>query len=279
MTKAKHFGVDVSTWNEHVDYAKAVKDGKVEFAYIRAGFGQYAKQKDNMFEAHYKGFHEQGIALGAYQYSYATSPADAVREADAMHGWIKDKDFALPVFLDMEENKVAQLGVETCTMIAKAWMSRMKSYGYEVGVYTNPNWLSNYLDVAEITELGYLWVASWSKTQPDYPNLLMWQFGGEVNPSGTTAVAGIGNVVDQNYYYGELPVIAVDAEEDMTMTVTCTAKTKTLNAQGKPEWMRWIDKGDVCEIRLVSGPLVEITYPTPTGKRTAYLRDLTNFRG
>ena len=56
MAEYKKFGVDVSTWNPEIDYRKAVKDGGVQFAVLRASFGWSDGQKDNQFENHYKGF-------------------------------------------------------------------------------------------------------------------------------------------------------------------------------------------------------------------------------
>lgn len=205
----KHFGIDVSTWQKDVDYHKAVTEGHVEFAMLRAGFGKnVAEQKDNMFDKHYEGFTREGIPVGAYQYSYATSPAGAILEAEAMLEWIKGKPMNLPLFLDMEETSTAQLGKDTCTMIAVTWCRRIREAGYECGVYANPYWFENHLDPKAIAEVGYIWCASWGTVQPEYPYMLMWQYGGEVNKLASKAVPGVGNVVDQNYYYGDLPSVA-----------------------------------------------------------------------
>lgn len=273
---AQNFGVDISSWQKGVNYHEAVKTGKVEFAMLRAGFGKNVKTgKDNMFDEHYEGFVRENIPVGAYQYSYATSPADAVREAEVMLEWVKDKPLDLPLFLDMEEASVAALGRETCTMIARTWMQTIIGAGYECGVYANPNWFENYLDPDAIAELGFIWCASWGTTKPTYSNMLMWQYGGEVNKLKDRAVPGIGEVVDQNYFYGDLP--DVTPKESAYMYVTCTKRTPTLNRSGKKELNRWIDPGDVCAIKLVEGALVEVIYPTPSGLRTAYLKDITNF--
>ncbi|MBR4972768.1 MAG: hypothetical protein IKY59_07345 [Oscillospiraceae bacterium] len=275
MMTERHFGIDVSTWQTGIDYTRAVREGGVEFAYLRAGFGKnVATQKDNRFEEHYNGFIRAGIPLGAYQYSYAKSPADAVYEAKAMLEWVEGKNFDLPLFLDMEESTVAELGKDTCTMIACAWMDIITNAGYECGIYSNPNWFTNYLDPDRIAEKGYIWCASWATEKPEYPNMLMWQYGGEINKLGDRAVAGVGEVVDQNFFYGPL-TYEVQTEWKY---VRCTKKTVTLDRDGKREFGRWIDKGDLCTIRLVDSPLIEVIYPTATGLRTAYLKDIENFR-
>lgn len=271
-----HFGIDLSSWQKNVDYHKAVAEGKVEFAILRAGFGRNANTgKDFMFDKHYEGFARENIPLGAYQYSYATSPAGAIKEAETMLEWVKDKPMDLPLFLDMEEADTAALGKETCTMIAVTWCRYIRDAGYECGVYANPNWFEHYLDAKAIAEVGYIWCASWATIKPEYANMIMWQYGGDVNKLTNRAVPGVGEVVDQNYYYGELPeVVPKDTEWQY---VICKRKTLTLDKDGKPEARRWIDKDDLCSIRLVPGPLVEVIYPTANGMRTAYLKDISNF--
>lgn len=272
----KHFGVDLSTWQNKVDYKVAVEKGNVEFAMIRAGFGKNVlTQKDNMFETHYAGFRAQNVPLGAYQYSYAKSPADAINEARAMLEWIEGKEFDLPLFLDMEQADVAELGKETCTMIALAWCRYIADAGYKCGIYANPNWFENYLDVDLITERFLIWCASWGTEKPEYPNMIMWQYGGETNKVRERAVEGVGDVVDQNFFYGELPDVTPKPTE--YQYVICTKKTYTLDENGKAEARRWIDKGDLCAIRLVPSPLIEVIYPTANGHRTAYLKDISNF--
>lgn len=272
----KHFGIDVSSWQKNVDYHKAVTKGGVEFAMLRAGFGKNVEtQKDNMFDKHYEGFVREHIPVGAYQYSYATSPAGAILEAQAMLEWVKEKPMDLPLFLDMEEGDVAKLGKETCTMIAVTWCRYIRDAGYDCGIYANPNWFENYLDPKAIAEVGYIWCASWGTEKPEYPNMIMWQYGGETNKVRERAVVGVGDVVDQNFFYGDLPDVTPKATE--YQYVICTKKTYTLDKNGNAEGRRWIDKGDLCAIRLVPSPLIEVVYPTANGHRTAYLKDISNF--
>ena len=200
------FGVDVSTWQTGCDYQRAVDKGGVKFAIIRAGFGKNAAtQKDNMFETHYAGFRTAKVPVGAYQYSYAKSVSDAVKEAESFLGWIAGKELELPCFIDMEESSVSKLGKKTCTEIALAWCERVSSAGYTAGVYSNPNWLENYLDAAEIGKKYRIWCASWGTRKPEYEGLAVWQFGGQTNLLRSRAVEGIGDIVDQNFLYIDLP--------------------------------------------------------------------------
>lgn len=273
-----HFGVDVSTWNTNCDYLKAAIAGKVEFAMIRAGFGKNADtQKDNMFDTHYAGFKAAGVHMGAYQYSYAMSPADAVKEANAMLSWIEGKEFALPLFLDMEEASAANLGKEVCTMIALAWCDTISAAGYKCGVYANPNWFANYLDADRIAEKYLIWCASWGTKKPEYKNMTLWQFGGEENYIRSKAVPGIGEKVDQNYYYGILPM---KEDNDMVnIKAKSIARQSVFDKNGKKEAGRAIFKGDICTIRRITDKLlIEVEYPISSGTRVAYVRTLECFK-
>ena len=73
-------GIDVSYHNGEINWA-AVKAAGYEFAILRAGYGRYISQKDKKFEQNYAGAKAAGIKVGAYWYSYAVSPEDAVTES------------------------------------------------------------------------------------------------------------------------------------------------------------------------------------------------------
>lgn len=272
----RHFGVDLSTWNVGVNYVAARQKGGVEFAILRAGFGKNSQGKDNQFDTHYAGCKAAGIPVGAYQYSYAQTVADARLEAKACVGWLKKKELSLPVFLDMEESAVKSLGKTLVTKIAVAWVKKMIAYGYtNVGIYSNPAWYTTVLDADKIRAAGgVLWVASWGTTKPAYEDMVLWQFGGETNLLRDRAVYGIGSVVDQDVWFGPLPSAELP---EGTYVVVCNKKTTTLDRNGVAETGRYVAVGDVCTIKLVYGPLIEIVYPTSGGKRTAYLRNLANF--
>lgn len=193
------FGIDISEWQSGVDYARAVSEGKVEFAILRAG---YSTSIDDMFETHYKGFSGR-VPVGAYLYSYAKSVEAAKAEAEAMKKWCKGKSFGLPVFIDMEESSVSALGKAKCTEMALAWCEVMEKAGYRAGVYANANWFRNYLDAARIGEKYAIWCAAWSDTRPSEKRTDIWQFGGETNYIRSNAVPGVGKPVDQNYILDE----------------------------------------------------------------------------
>ncbi len=214
------FGIDISEWQSGVDYARAVSEGGVEFAILRAG---YSTSRDDMFETHYRGFSSR-VPVGAYLYSYAKTVDEAEAEASAMLNICNGKKFDLPLFIDMEESSVASLGKPKCTQIALAWCDKVSEAGYRAGVYANANWFRNYLDAAVIGKKYAIWCAAWSDSRPSEERTDIWQFGGEVNYIRSNAVAGVGQPIDQNYILNEEvltgfvpapPVEEVETEEEL----------------------------------------------------------------
>ena len=92
-------GIDVSEWQDTIDWRKVAKDG-VQFAVIHAGYGRELSQKDKYFERNYAGARAAGIKVGAFWYSYADSVARAEQEARTCLKVLDGKHLDLPVFFD-----------------------------------------------------------------------------------------------------------------------------------------------------------------------------------
>ena len=65
-------GIDVSYYQKTIDW-KAVKAAGIDFAILRAGFGNTAAQKDKCFDAYAKGALDAGLGVGAYWFSYVAT--------------------------------------------------------------------------------------------------------------------------------------------------------------------------------------------------------------
>ena len=81
-------GVDVSVYQGNIDWNRAKADG-IEFAIMRAGYGKYVSQKDKYFDQNMKNAKAAGLPCGVYWFSYALTPEDAIKEADACYEVIK----------------------------------------------------------------------------------------------------------------------------------------------------------------------------------------------
>lgn len=155
--------IDVSYCQTGVDYNK-VKNSGIDAVIIRAGFGKETYQKDSEFETHYRNAKKAGLAVGVYWYSYAYSVAEAKQEAKVCLACIKGKTLELPVYYDLEESGQTRLGMSALTNIAIAFCDEIKAGGYRAGVYSNLNWLNNYLDCEKLRNKYSIWLAQWSSS-------------------------------------------------------------------------------------------------------------------
>ena len=148
LTSAKNilYGIDVSYCQQKIDWVKVKASGKVSFALIRAGFGKILKnQVDDYFEENYAGCQKSGIPCGAFWYSYATSAAEARQEASVCLQVLQGKQFAYPIYFDLEEKKQFALGKQVCSEMVEAFCSTLEQAGYYAGLYCSTFYLENYV--------------------------------------------------------------------------------------------------------------------------------------
>ena len=168
-------GVDLSKYQRGVDYSQLKSQG-IEFAILRCGYGRYLNQKDVMFEKHYEELKKAGIKLGCYLYSYADNIEDGVQEAKNCLELIKEKEFELPIFIDLEEKCTQILGKDIITNIALDFCKTIEENGYKAGVYANKNWFENYINVKRIEEKYSVWLAYWGENHNANFRVDFWQY-------------------------------------------------------------------------------------------------------
>ena len=152
--------IDVSKWNGDIDYT-GVKSVGINSVIIQCGYGMESNQKDPYFDKNYRKAKENKMRVGVYHYSYAKSVNEARKEANTCLKWIKGKDLDLPVYIDMEEEKLTYLGKTTLTKIAIEFCKVIEKSGYTAGVYANANWFKNYLNYNEIKKSYSIWLAQY----------------------------------------------------------------------------------------------------------------------
>ena len=203
-------GIDVSVHNGDIDWGKVKADG-IDFAILRAGYGKLAKQKDAKFEDNYKGAKAAGIPVGAYWYSYATTPDEAKLEAEVCVSILKGKQFEFPIFFDQEEKTTLDTGKANCSEMIRAFCDVLEANGYWVGLYTSRSCLTTHIE-DDIKKRYALWAAEWSdKLRYDGP-VGIWQH------SEKGKVDGITGNVDLDIGYKDYPTMI---------------KAKGLNGYGK----------------------------------------------
>ncbi len=206
LTSAKNilYGIDVSYCQQKIDWVKVKASGKVSFALIRAGFGKILKnQVDDYFEENYAGCQKSGIPCGAFWYSYATSAAEARQEASVCLQVLQGKQFAYPIYFDLEEKKQFALGKQVCSEMVEAFCSTLERAGYYAGLYCSTFYLENY--VTESVRNRYtVWCADYSGECGYSGDYGIWQ-------KGCGTISGINGDVDLDECYIDYPTIIKNA--------------------------------------------------------------------
>ncbi len=196
-------GIDVSYAQGDIDWKK-VADSGVEFAIIRAGRGRAGSantmKEDDYFRQNIKGAQENGIDVGVYFYSYATSVSEAKEEARFLLDIIDGYKIQYPVILDMEEEFQAGIGTKKLTNMIEAFFEVLMEEKYFPMFYSYKTWLENNLDM-KILDKYAIWLAQVGDEVTYDGGYYIWQY------SFKGKVDGISTDVDLDYSYRDFPTI------------------------------------------------------------------------
>lgn len=189
--------IDVSSDQGKPDWEKVAKSGvKVAILRVHQRYGA-----DSSFEHNYKGCKQNGILAGAYKYSYALTPAQAVEEAESVIEVLNGRGLDFPVFYDLEWKQQRSLGKQAIENIAVSFLTRIKKAGYKVGIYCNMDWYNNYL--SDNLKKYDLWLARYANNDNGtIPERLRPSIGIGWQYSESGKVAGINaKDVDMDVFY------------------------------------------------------------------------------
>lgn len=193
-------GIDVSKWNQHIDW-EAVKQDGVEFAIIRCGYRGSSTGYliiDPLYEENIIGAIRAEIPVGVYFFTQAVNEIEAVEEASMVINLIAKYDVDYPVFLDSESaggnGRADNLTDEQRTKNHKAFLQTIASAGYATGIYGSTNWLNNRVNMDELSNYN-TWLAQYADV-PTYERYYhMWQY------TSKGRISGISTNVDLNLSY------------------------------------------------------------------------------
>lgn len=196
-------GIDISRWQGDFNLAQAKAEG-FEFVIIKGGGADDGLYVDSRFEENYRKAKELDMPTGCYWFSRALSVEEAIAEADYFHEkCLKGRLFELPVYMDVEHERMFAFGKEHITEVIHAFCQRLEALGYWVGIYSGLYAFKRGMNDSELQRYAH-WVACWDMgVNYDSSSFGMWQYGGETNLICSNKVAGV--VCDQNYMLVDYP--------------------------------------------------------------------------
>lgn len=175
----------VSSWDK---VAKATGGVILRLAYRSYGGGVITKDKKyDEFLAQVK---SRKIPYGVYFFPTSINDKEAEEEANYIINAVSGLNMAFPIYLDSEiadvktkNGRSDKLDKETRTRLLKIILDKLKSKGYDCGVYASTSWLNNQLIMSKLS--GYkVWVAQYSATCTYGGNYNMWQYSSKAQIDG-----------------------------------------------------------------------------------------------
>lgn len=195
-------GIDVSEHQQTIDWEQ-VKAAGVEFVMIRIGWrGQTTGNlnEDTMAQENYAGAKAAGLKVGAYFFSQAITPEEALEEAEYAMELIRDWELDMPLVYDWEQvnagDRTADMDAALLTQCVKVFCDKVALAGYQPMIYFNAFQAEHLMHLVELTDYSF-WLAMYTD-EMDYPYAVdMWQY------SCTGQVPGIETPVDLNLLFPE----------------------------------------------------------------------------
>ncbi|KAG4086990.1 glycoside hydrolase [Neocallimastix lanati (nom. inval.)] len=131
-------GIDISFWQNEIDYNK-VEEAGIEFVIMRAMGSRVdvntGSRIDTQFENNYSKVMNTKLKKGAYVYSLATNKAEMKKEIDELLEIINGKSFELPIYIDIEEESQFVMSKKELTEMIIYGCDLIKEKKYNAGIY------------------------------------------------------------------------------------------------------------------------------------------------
>lgn len=202
--------MDVSRYQGVIDWNAVKASGKISGVMLKtvSTNRKLSKRADGLyidpqFERNYAECKRLGIPVGVYYYTYAVSRTGADAELALLRSALTGKTLDLPVVVDVEDNKIHNLGKQALTDLTAYSLGVVESWGVYAMLYTYLSFAASrlYMGGAALN-LYDVWLAAYRKDKPvtAYP-YGMWQY------TSQGKLPGISGPVDLSHAYKDYPGI------------------------------------------------------------------------
>ena len=196
-TENTEIGLDLSKWQETVDYEEIKKAG-VTFVMLRIGVQKSVPgelEMDTYYLENIKKAKEAGLKVGVYLYSIATSKEESITHAKWVIEKLDGTKLDMPIVFDWESwnwwNEL-NLSFYEINDIADSFLKTVEESGYDAMLYSSKYYLENIWE----NKLDYpVWLAHYTKQTNYTGKYVMWQL------TDSAKIPGVKNAVDVNVLY------------------------------------------------------------------------------
>jgi GH25 family lysozyme M1 (1,4-beta-N-acetylmuramidase) len=214
-------GIDISAYQENVDFAK-VKAAGIEVVYIKATEG--TGYINPLLKTQYSGAKAAGLKVGFYHFFRAKNEANAIQQAQYFVNAVSGLEYDCRLALDIETSEgIAKAALST---IAKAFLDQVKALtGLTPVLYTYSSFISESLNN---TLAAYpLWIANYSNTAPGSNSIWSTWIGWQYSEKGS--VSGITGNVDLDTFTED-----IFTEEEILLALISQDSAGNLVKDGTP---------------------------------------------
>ena len=172
-------GIDISSWQ------RGLSSLPVDFAILKISEGR--TWRDPCFDEFYNLANREGVPVGAYVFSYATTEETAREEANNALSLLRGRELPLGIYIDVESAEMLALSDSKLTAVVKAFCDTIRNAGYIAGAYGSSGQLWAKVGPSYVGDI-FVWAASWGAKPRISCDL--WQYS-----SGET-IAGYNGPVD-----------------------------------------------------------------------------------
>lgn len=193
-------GIDVSKYQGTINWAQVAASG-IKFAFIRIGttYGG-TPNLDPTFLYNITQAQANGIKVGVYMYSYATTPEMAAVEAQLTLAWLGNFGLQLPVVYDVEDKCHKGMSTVDLYNMINTYCAIIDAGGYYPMVYTYKSFYHGKLGTSPWDK----WMAQYNDSLNTNEKVAFWQY------TSSGSVPGISGRVDMNYQYKDYSKLIIN---------------------------------------------------------------------
>ena len=164
ISEANHLDKELNTYSITLDW-EAIKAEGIEYVILKAGStvrtenGVTKGGISRTFLDDYNAAKAAGLDVGVYFYTYAKNVEQIKKDAELLLTIIDGMKFEYPIYLDLEDESIKDLGASVLTEMCMEFFSILQEKGYYTGLYVNHNWLYNILQTEKMLDLFEVWYA------------------------------------------------------------------------------------------------------------------------